>query len=152
MPRSQRVYWQDEHNSMKTANAYITPRPILIIAACFSYTRLPTVRLTLVCKTDVFACVCSRWQCYSSHHRSQRMSYALLLRLLKTVEAEWEDTTVHGELVGFYNSSLTLNVWAQRPEITLGLSAFWCFTHCAAENLFLNQHFCSCFPVKCLWL
>ncbi|KTF87351.1 hypothetical protein cypCar_00014022 [Cyprinus carpio] len=39
-----------------------------------------------------------RWQCYSSHHRSQRMSYALLLRLLKTVEAEWEDTAVHGEL------------------------------------------------------
>uniref|UniRef100_A0A8C1XVG7 BAI1 associated protein 3 n=1 Tax=Cyprinus carpio TaxID=7962 RepID=A0A8C1XVG7_CYPCA len=86
--------------------------PILIIAACFIYTCLPTVRLTLVCKTDVFACVCSRWQCYSSHHRSQRMSYALLLRLLKTVEAEWEDTAVHGELVSFYNSSLTLNVWA----------------------------------------
>ncbi|KTG05130.1 hypothetical protein cypCar_00022231 [Cyprinus carpio] len=41
-----------------------------------------------------------RWQCYSSHHRSQRMSYALLLRLLKTVEAEWEDTAVHGELKG----------------------------------------------------
>ncbi len=24
MPRSQRVYWHDEHNSMKTANAYNT--------------------------------------------------------------------------------------------------------------------------------
>lgn len=88
----------------------ITPRPILIITACFSYTCLPTVRLTLVCKTDVSECVCSRWQCYSSHHRSQRMSYALLLRLLKTMEAEWEDTAVQGELVGLYNSEHLGNV------------------------------------------
>lgn len=88
---------------MKTANTgTVTPRPILIVAACHSYMSLPTVRLTLACKAHVCACVCSRWQCYSSHHRSQRMSYALLLRLLKTVEAEWEDAGVQGELVGFY--------------------------------------------------
>uniref|UniRef100_A0A8C0YKB8 BAI1 associated protein 3 n=1 Tax=Cyprinus carpio carpio TaxID=630221 RepID=A0A8C0YKB8_CYPCA len=49
-----------------------------------------------------------RWQCYSSHHRSQRMSYALLLRLLKTVEAEWEDTAVHGELEGLLAESFRL--------------------------------------------
>ncbi|ROL49493.1 BAI1-associated protein 3 [Anabarilius grahami] len=49
-----------------------------------------------------------RWQCYSSHHRSQRMSYALLLRLLKTVEAEWEDTAVHGELESLLAESFRL--------------------------------------------
>nr|XP_055045759.1 BAI1-associated protein 3 [Misgurnus anguillicaudatus]XP_055045766.1 BAI1-associated protein 3 [Misgurnus anguillicaudatus] len=49
-----------------------------------------------------------RWQCYSSHHRSQRMSYALLLRLLKTVEAEWEDAGVHGELESLLAESFRL--------------------------------------------
>ncbi|TRY86260.1 hypothetical protein DNTS_015834 [Danionella cerebrum] len=49
-----------------------------------------------------------RWQCYSSHHRSQRMSYALLLRLLKTVEAEWEDGAVQGELEGLLEESFRL--------------------------------------------
>lgn len=52
---------------------------------------------TLYC---VFVCVCSRWHCYSSHHRSQRMCYALLLRLLRAVEAEWEAGDVNKELVG----------------------------------------------------
>ncbi|XP_067276686.1 BAI1-associated protein 3 [Pseudorasbora parva] len=49
-----------------------------------------------------------RWQCYSSHHRSQRMSYALLLRLLKTVEAEWEDTAVQRELESLLAESFRL--------------------------------------------
>ncbi|XP_077069527.1 BAI1-associated protein 3 isoform X2 [Siphateles boraxobius] len=49
-----------------------------------------------------------RWQCYSSHHRSQRMSYALLLRLLKTMEAEWEDTAVQGELESLLAESFRL--------------------------------------------
>ncbi|XP_062846398.1 BAI1-associated protein 3 [Trichomycterus rosablanca] len=39
-----------------------------------------------------------RWQCYSSHHRSQRMCYALILRLLRAVEAEWEAGDVNKEL------------------------------------------------------
>ncbi|XP_030645671.1 BAI1-associated protein 3 [Chanos chanos] len=39
-----------------------------------------------------------RWHCYSSHHLSQRMCYSLLLRLLKTIEAEWDASAVHGEL------------------------------------------------------
>ncbi|XP_028843285.1 BAI1-associated protein 3 isoform X2 [Denticeps clupeoides] len=39
-----------------------------------------------------------RWQCYSSHHRSQRMCYSLLLRLLRTIDAEWDSAAVHGEL------------------------------------------------------
>uniref|UniRef100_A0A8C2X4C4 BAI1 associated protein 3 n=1 Tax=Cyclopterus lumpus TaxID=8103 RepID=A0A8C2X4C4_CYCLU len=41
-----------------------------------------------------------RWQCYSSHHRTQRVCYSLLLRLLRTVDAEWDPTAVRGDLVG----------------------------------------------------
>uniref|UniRef100_A0A665VDL9 BAI1 associated protein 3 n=1 Tax=Echeneis naucrates TaxID=173247 RepID=A0A665VDL9_ECHNA len=41
-----------------------------------------------------------RWQCYSSHHRTQRVCYSLLLRLLRTIDAEWDPPTVRGELVG----------------------------------------------------
>uniref|UniRef100_A0A671UFV8 BAI1 associated protein 3 n=1 Tax=Sparus aurata TaxID=8175 RepID=A0A671UFV8_SPAAU len=33
-----------------------------------------------------------RWQCYSSHHRTQRVCYSLLLRLLRTIDAEWDPT------------------------------------------------------------
>ncbi|KAK6311670.1 hypothetical protein J4Q44_G00173340 [Coregonus suidteri] len=39
-----------------------------------------------------------RWQCYSSHHRSQRMCYTLLLRLLRTIDAEWDPQAVQGDL------------------------------------------------------
>lgn len=46
----------------------------------------------------VFAC--SRWQCYSSHHRTQRVCYSLLLRLLRTIDAGWDPTVVRGDLVG----------------------------------------------------
>uniref|UniRef100_A0AAQ6I937 BAI1 associated protein 3 n=1 Tax=Anabas testudineus TaxID=64144 RepID=A0AAQ6I937_ANATE len=31
-----------------------------------------------------------RWQCYSGHHRTQRVCYSLLLRLLRTIDAEWD--------------------------------------------------------------
>lgn len=50
--------------------------------------------------SSVFVVFFSRWHCYSSHHRSQRMCYALLLRLLRAVEAEWEAGEVNKELVG----------------------------------------------------
>ncbi|XP_019115811.1 BAI1-associated protein 3 [Larimichthys crocea] len=39
-----------------------------------------------------------RWQCYSSHHRTQRVCYSLLLRLLRTIDAEWDPATVRGDL------------------------------------------------------
>ncbi|XP_049416524.1 BAI1-associated protein 3 [Epinephelus fuscoguttatus] len=39
-----------------------------------------------------------RWQCYSSHHRTQRVCYSLLLRLLRTIDAEWDPTAVRGDL------------------------------------------------------
>ncbi|XP_039979267.1 BAI1-associated protein 3 [Xiphias gladius] len=39
-----------------------------------------------------------RWQCYSSHHRTQRVCYSLLLRLLRTIDAEWEPPAVRGDL------------------------------------------------------
>ncbi|XP_068584048.1 BAI1-associated protein 3 isoform X1 [Cebidichthys violaceus] len=39
-----------------------------------------------------------RWQCYSSHHRTQRVCYSLLLRLLRAVDAEWDPTAVRGDL------------------------------------------------------
>ncbi|XP_075937489.1 BAI1-associated protein 3 [Anarhichas minor] len=39
-----------------------------------------------------------RWQCYSSHHRTQRVCYSMLLRLLRTVDAEWDPTAVRGDL------------------------------------------------------
>lgn len=48
----------------------------------------------------VFAFGCSRWQCYSSHHRTQRLCYSLLLRLLRTIDAGWDPTAVRGDLVG----------------------------------------------------
>lgn len=47
-----------------------------------------------------FACVCSRWQCYSSHHRTQRVCYSLLLSLLRSIDAEWDPIAVRGDLVG----------------------------------------------------
>ncbi|KAF3699991.1 BAI1-associated protein 3 [Channa argus] len=40
----------------------------------------------------------SRWQCYSSHHRTQRVCYSLLLRLLRTIDAEWDPPAVRGDL------------------------------------------------------
>ncbi|MEQ2254474.1 hypothetical protein ILYODFUR_004142 [Ilyodon furcidens] len=39
-----------------------------------------------------------RWQCYSSHHRNQRVCYSLLLRLLRTIDAEWDPPAVRGDL------------------------------------------------------
>ncbi|KAM4598545.1 BAI1-associated protein 3 [Polymixia lowei] len=39
-----------------------------------------------------------RWQCYSGHHRTQRLCYSLLLRLLRTVDAEWDPPAVRGDL------------------------------------------------------
>ncbi|XP_029014875.1 BAI1-associated protein 3 isoform X1 [Betta splendens] len=39
-----------------------------------------------------------RWQCYSSHHRAQRVCYSLLLRLLRTIDAEWDPPAVRGDL------------------------------------------------------
>ncbi|XP_028454571.1 BAI1-associated protein 3 isoform X2 [Perca flavescens] len=39
-----------------------------------------------------------RWQCYSSHHRTQRVCYSLLLRLLRTIDAEWDPVAVRGDL------------------------------------------------------
>lgn len=47
----------------------------------------------------MLAFVNSRWQCYSSHHRSQRVSYSLLERLLISIEAGWDPTVVRGDLV-----------------------------------------------------
>ncbi|KAM9780190.1 BAI1-associated protein 3 [Neosynchiropus ocellatus] len=39
-----------------------------------------------------------RWQCYSNHHRTQRVCYSLLLRLLRTIDAEWDPPAVRGDL------------------------------------------------------
>uniref|UniRef100_A0A1A8ERF6 BAI1-associated protein 3 n=2 Tax=Nothobranchius korthausae TaxID=1143690 RepID=A0A1A8ERF6_9TELE len=39
-----------------------------------------------------------RWHCYSSHHRNQRVCYSLLLRLLRTIDAEWDPPAVRGDL------------------------------------------------------
>ncbi|CAN9505541.1 unnamed protein product [Ophioblennius macclurei] len=39
-----------------------------------------------------------RWQCYSIHHRTQRVCYSLLLRLLRTIDAEWDPPAVRGDL------------------------------------------------------
>ncbi|XP_038143725.1 BAI1-associated protein 3 [Cyprinodon tularosa] len=39
-----------------------------------------------------------QWQCYSSHHRNQRLCYSLLLRLLRTIDAEWDPPAVRGDL------------------------------------------------------
>ncbi|XP_054861409.1 BAI1-associated protein 3 isoform X2 [Amphiprion ocellaris] len=39
-----------------------------------------------------------RWQCYSSHHRTQRVCYSLLLRLLRTIDAEWDPPAVRGDM------------------------------------------------------
>ncbi|XP_029914295.1 BAI1-associated protein 3 [Myripristis murdjan] len=39
-----------------------------------------------------------RWQCYSSHHGTQRVCYSLLLRLLRAIDAEWDPPAVRGDL------------------------------------------------------
>ncbi|XP_056434433.1 BAI1-associated protein 3 [Gadus chalcogrammus] len=39
-----------------------------------------------------------RWQCYSSHHRGQRLCYSLLLRLLRAIDADWDPPAVRGDL------------------------------------------------------
>ncbi|XP_054615348.1 BAI1-associated protein 3 isoform X2 [Dunckerocampus dactyliophorus] len=39
-----------------------------------------------------------RWQCYSGHHRTQRVCYSLLLRLLRAIDAEWDPPSVRGDL------------------------------------------------------
>ncbi|XP_037545055.1 BAI1-associated protein 3 [Nematolebias whitei] len=39
-----------------------------------------------------------RWQCYGGHHRNQRVCYSLLLRLLRTIDAEWDPPAVRGDL------------------------------------------------------
>ncbi|XP_066530374.1 BAI1-associated protein 3 [Hoplias malabaricus] len=49
-----------------------------------------------------------RWQCYSSHHRSQRMCYSLLFRLLRAVEAEWEAGDAEKELGSLLAQSFKL--------------------------------------------
>lgn len=51
-------------------------------------------------KRRMFLFCNSRWQCYSSHHRTQRVCYSLLLRLLRTIDAEWDPAAVRGDLVG----------------------------------------------------
>uniref|UniRef100_A0A3Q2Z436 BAI1 associated protein 3 n=1 Tax=Hippocampus comes TaxID=109280 RepID=A0A3Q2Z436_HIPCM len=40
-----------------------------------------------------------RWQCYSGHHRTQRVCYSLLLRLLRAIDAEWDPPSVRGDLL-----------------------------------------------------
>ncbi|XP_018605272.2 BAI1-associated protein 3-like [Scleropages formosus] len=37
-----------------------------------------------------------RWKCYSRHHRLQRISYAVLLGLLKAIETKWDSSAVEG--------------------------------------------------------
>ncbi|KAJ7992461.1 hypothetical protein DPEC_G00278790 [Dallia pectoralis] len=50
-----------------------------------------------------------RWQCYSSHHRSQRVCYTLLLRLLRTIDAEWDPQAVRGDLERQLSESFRLH-------------------------------------------
>uniref|UniRef100_A0A8C9SAS9 BAI1 associated protein 3 n=1 Tax=Scleropages formosus TaxID=113540 RepID=A0A8C9SAS9_SCLFO len=40
--------------------------------------------------------ICRRWKCYSRHHRLQRISYAVLLGLLKAIETKWDSSAVEG--------------------------------------------------------
>ncbi|XP_046893485.1 BAI1-associated protein 3 [Hypomesus transpacificus] len=51
-----------------------------------------------------------RWQCYSSHHRSQRVCYTLLLRLLRTIDAEWDPPEVRGDLERQLSDSFRLHI------------------------------------------
>uniref|UniRef100_A0A3P9K8U8 BAI1 associated protein 3 n=1 Tax=Oryzias latipes TaxID=8090 RepID=A0A3P9K8U8_ORYLA len=51
-----------------------------------------------------------RWQCYSSHHRSQRLCYSLLLRLLRTIDAEWDPQAVRGDLERQLSDSFRLYI------------------------------------------
>lgn len=67
-----------------------------------------------------FPFVCSRWQCYSSHHRAQRLCYSLLLRLLRSIDAEWDPIVVRGDLVGRSPSS------SLRPERSSNFLPFPC--------------------------
>ncbi|XP_056144131.1 BAI1-associated protein 3 [Lampris incognitus] len=51
-----------------------------------------------------------RWQCYSSHHRRQRVCYSLLLRLLRAIDAEWDPSTVRGDLERQLSDSFRLYI------------------------------------------
>ncbi|KAM6904913.1 BAI1-associated protein 3 [Xenentodon cancila] len=51
-----------------------------------------------------------RWQCYSSHHRNQRVCYSLLLRLLRTIDAEWDPPAVRGDLERQLSDSFRLYI------------------------------------------
>ncbi|XP_063073582.1 BAI1-associated protein 3 [Engraulis encrasicolus] len=49
------------------------------------------------------------WECYSSHHRSQRMCYSSLLEFLQTIDMEWDYSAVHGDLEVLLIDSLRLH-------------------------------------------
>lgn len=74
-----------------------------------------------------------RWQCYSSHHRTQRVCYSLLLRLLTAVDAEWDPTAVRGDLVGSQygpTTTKTFILWKLSPHwlspsLTCNKDFFW---------------------------
>uniref|UniRef100_A0A3P8VQ04 BAI1 associated protein 3 n=1 Tax=Cynoglossus semilaevis TaxID=244447 RepID=A0A3P8VQ04_CYNSE len=51
-----------------------------------------------------------RWQCFSSHHRTQRVCYSLLLRLLRTIDAEWDPPAVRGDLERQLSDSFRLYI------------------------------------------
>ncbi|KAM4530413.1 BAI1-associated protein 3 [Odontesthes bonariensis] len=51
-----------------------------------------------------------RWQCYSNHHRNQRVCYSLLLRLLRTIDAEWDPPAVRGDLERQLSDSFRLYI------------------------------------------
>ncbi|KAM6957675.1 BAI1-associated protein 3 [Aplochiton taeniatus] len=51
-----------------------------------------------------------RWVCYSSHHQSQRVCYSLLLRLLRTIDTDWDPLAVGGDLERQLSDSFRLYI------------------------------------------
>ncbi|KPP76408.1 BAI1-associated protein 3-like, partial [Scleropages formosus] len=51
-----------------------------------------------------------RWRCYSSHHRGERMCYSFLLGLLRTIEEEWDASSLEEELKNSLADSFNLHI------------------------------------------
>ncbi|TNM96892.1 hypothetical protein fugu_015050 [Takifugu bimaculatus] len=80
-----------EHSQVKREpynwNGQVCPAAWTVLTHHAVQTDLPSLQQAII-----------RWQCYSSHHRTQRVCYSLLLRLLRSIDAEWDPGMVRGDL------------------------------------------------------
>uniref|UniRef100_A0A3P9D653 BAI1 associated protein 3 n=1 Tax=Maylandia zebra TaxID=106582 RepID=A0A3P9D653_9CICH len=76
---SQIVEYEHAHREPYNWNGQVSPPAWTVLTHHAVQTDLSPLQQAII-----------RWQCYSSHHRTQRVCYSLLLRLLRTIDAEWD--------------------------------------------------------------